>query len=188
MKTLKSVALPLLLAACCVFFAACGAPAPAATQAPPATSTPAAATPATSTPAPTPEQSAAPEETACPLADGEYIADVDTDSSMFHLNEASEGKGTLTVRDGKMTVHISMPSKSIVNLFPGTAEDAKKEDAELLEPTLDTVTYKDGISEEVYGFDIPVPYLDETFDCAIIGTHGNWYDHKISVSNPVPAE
>ena len=73
-----------------------------------------------------PEQSAAPDETACPLPDGEYIVDVDTDSSMFHLNEASEGKGTLTVKDGKMTVHISLPSKKIENLFYGMAEDAAK--------------------------------------------------------------
>ena len=31
---------------------------------------------------------------------------------------------------------------------------------------------------------LAVPYLDEEFDCAIIGTKGKWYDHKVSVSNP----
>ena len=60
------------------------------------------------------------------LADGVYTADFNTDSSMFHVNEACEGKGTLTVENGQMTIHISLPSKSILNLFCGTAEDARK--------------------------------------------------------------
>ena len=116
------------------------------------------------------------------LADGEYTATFTTDSSMFHVNEANEDKGILTVKDGKMTIHVSLVSKSILNLYPGLAEDAQKEGAELLQPTTDTVTYKDGTSEEVYGFDIPVPVLDEEFDLAIIGKKGVWYDHKVSVS------
>ncbi len=44
------------------------------------------------------------------------------------------------------------------------------------------------MTEEVYGFDIPVPALDEEFDVALIGTKGTWYDHKVSVSNPEPME
>ena len=83
------------------------------------------------------------------LADGVYTADFNTDSSMFHVNEACEGKGTLTVENGQMTIHISLPSKSILNLFCGTAEDAQKDGAALLQPTTDTVTYSDGLSEEV---------------------------------------
>ena len=117
------------------------------------------------------------------LEDGVYIVDFNTDSSMFHTNEACEGKGQLTVEDGKMTLHISLVSKNIVNLFPGLAEDAQKDDAELLQPTTDTVTYKDGLSDEVYGFDVPVEALDQDFDLAIIGTKGKWYDHTVSVSN-----
>lgn len=104
---------------------------------------------------------------------------------MFHVNEACDGRGTLTVKDGKMTIHVSLVSQSIVNLYPGTAEDAQKSGAKLLEPTKDTVTYSDGTSEEVYGFDIPVEALDQEFDLAIIGTKGVWYDHKVSVSDPV---
>ena len=122
------------------------------------------------------------------LADGTYSADFNTDSSMFHVNEACEGKGTLTVKDGKMTIHISLPSKKIVNLYPGLAEDAQKDGAELLQPVTDTVTYKDGTSEEVNGFDVPVPAIGEEFDLALIGTKGVWYDHKVSVSNPVAVE
>ena len=107
---------------------------------------------------------------------------------MFHVNEANDGKGTLTVKNGKMTIHVSLASKKIVNLFAGKAEDAQKDGAEVLEPTTDTVTYSDGMSEEVYGFDIPVPAIDEEFDVALIGTKGKWYDHKVSVKNPVKSD
>ena len=122
------------------------------------------------------------------LEDGTYTAEFQTDSSMFHVNEAMDGKGTLTVEDGKMTIHISLVSKNIVNLFEGTAEDAQKDGAELLQPTTDTINYSDGTSEEVYGFDVPVPALDKEFDLALIGKKGTWYDHKVSVSNPEPKE
>lgn len=122
------------------------------------------------------------------LKDGVYSAKFDTDSGMFHVNESQDGKGVLTVKDGKMTIHVSLVSKSILNLFPGLAEDAEKEGAELLEPTTDSVTYSDGYTEEVYGFDIPVPYLDREFDLALIGKKGKWYDHKVSVSEATPLE
>ena len=103
---------------------------------------------------------------------------------MFHVNEALDGKGKLTVKDGKMTVHVSLASKNIVNLFPGTADDAMKDGAKLLEPTTDKVKYSDGTEEEVYGFDVPVPAIGEEFDLALIGKKGVWYDHKVSVSDP----
>jgi len=122
------------------------------------------------------------------LPDGVYMAEFNTDSSMFRVNEACEGLGELTVEGGEMVIHVSLVSKNIVNLYLGLAEDAKKDGAVLLEPTTDTVTYSDGTSEEVYGFDIPVAALDEEFDLAILGTKGTWYDHKVSVANPVPAE
>lgn len=128
------------------------------------------------------------EKASVDLEDGTYSADFDTDNTMFRVNEACEGKGTLTVKNGEMTIHVSLVSKNIVNLYPGVSEDARKDGAELLEPTTDTVTYSDGISEEVYGFDIPVPVLDEEFDMALIGTKGVWYDHKVIVSNPEPLE
>ena len=118
------------------------------------------------------------------LVDGTYTVEFKTDSSMFHVNEAYSGKGTLTVKNGEMTIHVVMPSKNIVNLFYGLAEDAKKDGAKLIEPTTEKVKYSDGMEEEVYAFDIPVPYLDKEFDCALVGTKGKWYDHKVSVSNP----
>ena len=118
------------------------------------------------------------------LADGTYSAKFNTDSSMFAVNEANDGRGVLTVKDGKMTIHISLASQKIVNLFVGTAEDAAKEGAELLQPTIDTVTYADGTTEGVNGYDVPVEALDKEFDLAIIGTKQKWYDHKVSVSDP----
>lgn len=122
------------------------------------------------------------------LEDGIYIVDFNTDSSMFHVNDAKEGKGELTVKDGIMTLHISLTSKNIKKLFPGLAKDAKKGGAKILEPTTDIVTYSDGTTEEVNGFDVPVPYLNDEFDLALIGKKGKWYDHKVSVTNPVQAE
>ncbi len=122
------------------------------------------------------------------LEDGTYVVDFTTDHAMFHVNDANNDKGILTVKDGQMTVHVSLQSKKIVNLYPGLAEDAQKDGAELIEPTVDHIDYGDGYYDDVYGFDIPVPYLDEEFDVALIGTHGNWYDHKVVVSNPVPGD
>ena len=87
------------------------------------------------------------------LEDGVYTAEFDTDSSMFHVNEANDNKGELTVKDGKS----DHPRKSgfqrrIVNLFAGKLPRyAQKDGAEIIEPTTDTVKYSDGYTEEVYG-------------------------------------
>ena len=120
------------------------------------------------------------------LPDGVYTAEFDTDSSMFHANEACDGKGTLTVENGQMTFHVSLASTHIVNLYLGKASDAADHEADWLQPTTDTVTYSDGTSEEVYGFDIPVTAVDTDFDLAILGTKGKWYDHTVSVRNAEP--
>lgn len=133
-------------------------------------------------------ESTADENGEAELADGVYTADFNTDSNMFHVNEANDGKGVLTVENGKMTIHISLVSKNIVNVFVGTKEEAQADGAELIEPTTDEVTYSDGTTDEVYGFDIPVEKLDEDFNVAIIGKKGTWYDHVVSVSNAVPQE
>lgn len=122
------------------------------------------------------------------LEDGVYTATFTTDNSMFHVNEMYDDKGTLTVQDGQMTIHVTLASKNIVNLFPGLAADAEQEGAALLEPTVDTVDYNDGTTGDAYGFDIPVPVIGEEFDVALLGKKGKWYDHKVVVSDPVPAE
>ena len=126
---------------------------------------------------------AASETAAAALPDGVYTADFDTDSGMFHANEACDGKGTLTVENGTMTFHVSLASKKIVNLYVGMAADADANKADWLLPTTDTVTYSDGTSDEVFGFDVPVQALDTDFQLAILGTKGKWYDHTVSVRN-----
>lgn len=123
-----------------------------------------------------------------PLADGVYSAVFSTDSGMFHVNEMCDGRGTLTVENGEMTIHISLVSKSIKNLFPGTKEEAQAEGAMLLQPTEDEIDYGDGTTDIVYGFDVPVPALDTEFQLALIGKKGVWYDHMVSVSDPQPIE
>ena len=119
------------------------------------------------------------------LGDGTYSATFTTDSKIFHVHELNEDKGILIVEDGDMIIHVTLASKNIINLFPGTAEDAQIEGASVLEPTVEEMTYNDGSKEEVYGFDIPVTAIGEEFDCAILGTMGKWYDHKVKVSDPV---
>ena len=129
---------------------------------------------------------AAAETAAAALPDGVYTAEFDTDSGMFHANEACDGKGTLTVENGTMTFHVSLASKKIVNLYVGMAADADANKVDWLLPTTDTVTYADGTSEEVYGYDIPVAAVDEDFQLALLGTKGKWYDHTVSVRNAEP--
>ena len=134
----------------------------------------------------------APAATAAPapaaaLPDGVYTAKFNTDSSMFHANEAVDGMGTLTVENGTMTFHVSLQSQKIVNLYPGMAADAPAHESDWLQPTVDTVTYSDGTSDEVYGFDIPVAAVDADFQLAILGTKGTWYDHTVSISDAEPA-
>ena len=126
------------------------------------------------------------ETAAAALPDGVYTAEFDTDSGMFHANEACDGKGTLTVENGTMTFHVSLASKKIVNLYVGMAADAEANKADWLLPTTDTVTYSDGTSEEVYGYDIPVAAVDEDFQLALLGTKGKWYDHTVSIRNAEP--
>ena len=168
----------------CLLLAGCGAAAePAQTAAPTTAQVTEATVPVTTAAETEPE-----EETIRVLPDGVYTVDFVTDSSMFRANEACDGKGTLTVSGGVQTLHVSLRSTNIVNLYVGTAEDAQKPGAVLLEHTVDTVTYSDGLSEEVFGFDVPVASVGQEFDLALIGTKGVWYDHRVSVQNPVPQE
>ena len=174
MKKLQIVSITLAA----LLLAGCGA---AESAAPASESASEAASTVETAPAAESESEAPAAEAAMP--DGVYTADFNTDSSMFHANESCNGKGTLTVADGRMTMHVSLQSKKIVNLYLGMAADAADHEADWLQPTTDTVTYSDGTSEEVYGFDIPVAAVDTDFQLAILGTKGTWYDHTVSVAN-----
>lgn len=120
------------------------------------------------------------------LEDGVYSVDFESDGAMFHVNEVYGGKGTLTVSGGRGSVRLVMPSKNICALFLGKASDAKAEGAAVIEPTVETVEYPDGLAEEVYAFELPVPALGDEFDLALIGKKGRWYDHRARLANPVP--
>lgn len=123
------------------------------------------------------------EESGIALEKGTYEVSFNTDSSMFRVNEANNGKGTLTVNeDGTAYVSIALISKKIVNLYVGTAADAENNEADWLQPYDVEVTYSDGSKETVNGFDVPVEKLSEEFDLAILGEKGKWYDHKVSVT------
>lgn len=182
---MKKTAKLLALLLCVLLLTGCGAMAPATeTTTPVETSAPV----ATGTIAATEETAQETESvtSARVLPDGVYTVDFQTDSSMFQASEACNRKGTLTVENGVQTLHVSLQSQGIVNLYLGTAEQAQQPGAVWLEHTVDTVTYSDGLSEEVFGFDVPITSVGEEFDLALIGKKGVWYDHKVSVRNPVP--
>lgn len=122
------------------------------------------------------------------LDDGTYLVKFDTDNSMFHVNEAMEGKAKLTVKDGKGNLHLVMPSKNVLNLYLGLAKDAIEDEANWINPTTEEVTYSDGMVEEVFAFDVPVNVLDAEFDLALIGKKKVWYDHKVSITDPQKSE
>lgn len=124
-------------------------------------------------------------ENVAPLEDGVYSVKFDTDNSMFHVNEVCDGRATLTVEDGVMTLHLVLTSQNIVNLYKGVIADVENEGAQIIDPVLEEVTYPDGLTEEVNAFDVVITVIDEEFDLALIGTKGVWYDHKVIVSDPI---
>lgn len=118
------------------------------------------------------------------LEDGMYLVKFDTDSSMFHVNEMMDGKALLTVENGTGNLHLIMPSKNVLNLYRGLASDAENNPNDWITPCIEEVTYDDGLTEEVFAFDVPVDVLGEEFDLALIGKKDVWYDHKVSISEP----
>lgn len=120
------------------------------------------------------------------LADGVYTVDVATDDGMFKLSEATEGKGTLTVKDGKMTVHFTLSGTGFSQVFVGSAEDAHKDGAAVIDAVEDTLNFSDGTTDTANGFDVPVEELNVEFALAAMGKKSaKWYDHTLCVSNPV---
>ena len=122
------------------------------------------------------------------LEDGIYSAKFETDSGMFKINETKEGRGILTVKDGKMTMEIVLSGDGIVGLYEGLAKDAKNDEKNRINCSKVTVKYDDGSEEDVNSFVIDVPVLDKEFDLALIGKKEKWYDHKVIVSDVKPVE
>lgn len=120
------------------------------------------------------------------LTDGIWSVDFASDSPMFRLNETCGGKAELTVVGCRGSLQLVMPSQNFVSVFVGRAQDAANASGlALIKPTTRDVLYPDGLTETVNVFDIPLPVLGQEFDLAIIGKKGVWYDHHVSVSNPV---
>lgn len=175
MRKISSFAVAALLTASLVLSGCGGSGAPASSSA--------AGSSAASSAASSSSSSAAASDKKIDLKDGTYTAKFTTDSTMFHVNEVYKERGALTVKDGKATLHVTLASTSIVKLFVGSAEDAQKDGAKLLEGKEESVKYPDGTTDKAFAFDIPVPVIDAEFDCALVGTKGKWYDHKVKVSD-----
>lgn len=122
------------------------------------------------------------------LEPGTYSVKFDTDTpKMFGVNDYYEGRGTLTVTKDSAELYVVLKARGILKLHLGTADSARKNGAELLEPTEEVVKYDDGYTKECYSFKIPIRgKLGEEFDCAILGSKDTWYDHKVVVSDPQP--
>ena len=130
---------------------------------------------------------AASETAAAALPDGVYTAEFDTDSGMFHANEACDGKGTLTVEkrhdDLPRQPRFQRRSSTCMSAWPQTPTPTKPTGC--CPPPTPSPT-PTAPPKEVYGYDIPVAAVDEDFQLALLGTKGKWYDHTVSIRNAEP--
>ncbi len=101
------------------------------------------------------------------VADGVYPIQVDSSSVFFRIIDAE-----LTVKDHRMTARLTISSLSYRWLYPGTAEQAKRDKES---------SYVD--YEEVDGhgvFTFPVEALDKGVDCAAFSKKKQrWYDRTL---------
>ena len=95
-------------------------------------------------------------------------------------NAAGTSTGVIVLQPPALTTSNSVPKADNITTQVRT-------DGIVSIDVLDHVTYSDGTSDEVYGFDIPVAAVDADFQLAILGTKGTWYDHTVSVSDAEPA-
>ena len=102
------------------------------------------------------------------IAEGEYEVASETSSSMFRIT-----KSVLTVKDGSMSVKITMSGKSYTKFFLGTAVQASDANGSGEIPFSENV---DGS----YFFEFPVSMLNEAILCAAFSKNkGKWYDREI---------
>ncbi len=101
--------------------------------------------------------------------DGTYSIEVETDSSMFRMDEA-----LLTVKDGKMTAHVTMAGQGFIKLFMGIGEEAEAADESLIS------NYIENGADEPYSFDIEISEIGKEIECTGFSKKKEtWYDHKI---------
>ena len=91
---------------------------------------------------------------------------------MIGLNDALDGKTTLTVKKGKMTVHVPMKGTGLTKAFVGTAKSASKKGARTIKGKKEKVG-----GDKVLAFDIPVCFWSKR--------RKRWYQKSVKVTyNP----
>ena len=100
---------------------------------------------------------------------------------MIGLNDALDGKTTLTVKKGKMTVHVPMKGTGLTKAFVGTAKSASKKGAKTIKGKKEKVGGDKGLA-----FDIPVKKLNKSFNvCFWSKRRKRWYQKSVKVTyNP----
>lgn len=102
------------------------------------------------------------------IADGEYEVESESSSSMFRIT-----KSRLSVKEGQMSVKITMSGKSYTKFFLGSAQDASdsKGKGEILAQ-----------SDEngAIFFSFPISELNSSIKCAAFSSKkGKWYEREI---------
>ena len=101
------------------------------------------------------------------VKEGTYEIEATSNSTYFKIAHAE-----LTVKDGKMTAKITIPSMSYLYVFMGTAKDA------VAAKKSEWIDFKEVNKQTV--FTVPVEALDKEIDCAAYSkARKKWYDRKI---------
>ena len=114
------------------------------------------------------------------LKNGKYTVgfSIDDGQGMIGLNDALDGKTTLTVKNGKMTVHVPMKGVGLTKAFVGTAKNAAKKGAKTIKGKSEKVG-----DETVLAFDIPVKSLNKSFTVSFYSKRKkSWYQKTVKVT------
>ncbi|MGN0241158.1 MAG: hypothetical protein ACI4CS_05680, partial [Candidatus Weimeria sp.] len=114
------------------------------------------------------------------LKDGKYTVGFTTedDLGMIGLNDALNGKTTLTVKNGKMKVHVPMKGVGLTKAFVGTAKNAAKKGAKVIKGKTEKVG-----DDTVLAFDIPVKSLNKSFTVSFFSKRKkSWYQKTVKVT------
>lgn len=116
--------------------------------------------------------------TADMLNDGEYDIDVLSSSSMFKIDNV-----TLKVDGGKLTVVMTMVSKSYLYVYPGTPEEA-------VAAGEDGYISAEDAGDDKASFTFEIPALDSEVKCAAFSKKKEkWYDRSLCfLSSRLPIE
>jgi len=113
------------------------------------------------------------------LKNGKYTVSFATADKlgMIGLNDALNGKTTLTVKGGKMSVYVPMKGVGLTKAFAGTAKDAKKKGAKIINGKKVVVG-----NQEVLAFNIPVKNLNKKFPVSFYSKRKKkWYQKSVTV-------